>query len=419
MQSPDILLTRRGALLGCALAALMVLAAALFAWHGIDAGTRRLAAAQLSLLPRVLALEQLRHDADAPIRTIDGFAAQASLSRFRAGGSLTDQRPQMGEAWQALVDALAAYADRDTAAGVSADQATDGAPSSVLIAGQRLIDQLRDTAAGIDRGVSPIARADSGRLLRAAIGQFRATLDDDLGHARGALTTELAAASAAADRAWWTLGAVMLPMLLLTLAGASGIVRRLVRPGPGSNPGKAETERRPPAVGRKRAGEPHREMTMIDNWLSRALATYPLPGGIALHTELTSGARAIIERDRFLRVLVILLDNAVRAMTDQPWASSRERARSITVRSEAAGPHLRLSVMDTGPGIPAERLADVFDAAADAEDGLPAVRQIVEEHGGTVDIESAADQGTDIVIWLPRHLTPAAGVPSIREEAAA
>jgi signal transduction histidine kinase len=417
MQSPDILPIRSGVLLGCALAALAVLAAA-FAWHGIDTGARRLEEAQRALLPRVLALEQLRHDADAPVRAIDGFAAQASLSRFRAGGALSDERPQMDEAWQALADALAAYAARYAAADPSADQEEQGAPRSILIAGQ-LLDQLRDTVAGIDRGVSPIARADSGRLLRAGVGQFRGTLDDDLGHARDALTAELAAASAAADRARWILGAVVLPMLLLTLAGASGIVRRLVRRGRRPGPEVAEMERRPPAVGRRRAGEPNREMTMIDNWLSRALATYPLPGDIALHTELMSGAQAVLERERFRRVLVILLDNAVRAMTDQPWTSSSDRPRSITVRSEAAGPYLRLSVMDTGPGVPAERLADIFDAASDAGEGLPAVRQIVEEHGGTVDIESATDQGTDIVIWLPRLLKPAADLPLVQEEAAA
>jgi signal transduction histidine kinase len=418
MQAADILPIRRGVVLGCALAALTALAVGLLAWHGIDAGTRGLEAARLALLPQVLALEQLRHDADAPVRAIDGFAAQASLSRFRTGGTLSDGRPQMDEAWQALADALAAYAARDTSTAVPADGTVESPPASVLIAGQRLLDQLRDTAAAIDRGVSPVARADSGRLLRTAVGQFRGALEEDIGHARDALTVALDVAAAAADRAWWALGATLLPMLLLTLSGASGIVRRLVRPSSSSNPGKAETERRPPAAGRKRAGEPSREMTMIDNWLSRALATYPLPGGIALHTELTSGAQATIERDRLLRVLVILLDNAVQAMTDEPATWSRDRARSITVRSEAAGPHLRLSVMDTGPGIPAERLADIFDAAPATGGGLPAVRQIVEEHGGTVDIESAADQGTDIVIWLPRQLAPVVDVRSEQEEAA-
>jgi signal transduction histidine kinase len=418
MSSPEILPIRRVVLLAGAVAILTVLAAALFAWHGVDAGARRLEAVQVALLPQLLALEQLRHDSDAPIRSIDAFAAQATLSRFSGRSGLADERPQMDEAWQALADALAAYAARDAAADGSQDRQAESAYLPVLAAGQRLLDQLRAAVAGVDRGASPVALADSGRLLRAGIGQFRGVLDENLGSARRTLATQLATVSAAADRAWWMLGA-MLPMLVLTLAGASVIVRRAVRPSRGLDAGMAQMERRRPAAGRRTAGEPNREMTMIDDWLSRALATYPLPEGIALHSELMSDAQAALEQERFRRMLVILLDNAVRAMTDQPWVSSNDRARSITVRSEAAGPHLRLSVMDTGPGIPAERLAGIFDGVPGTGEGLPAVRQIVEEHGGTIDIESATDQGTDIVIWLPRQLIPVASAPSAHEEEAA
>lgn len=418
MSSPEILPIRRGVLLAGAVVTLTVLAAALFAWHGVDAGARRLEAVQVALLPQLLALEQLRHDSDAPIRSIDAFAAQATLSRFSGRSGLADERPQMDEAWQALADALAAYAARDAAADGSQDRQAESARLPVLAAGQRLLDQLRAAVAGVDRGAPPVALADSGRLLRAGIGQFRGVLDENLGSARRTLAAQLATVSAATDRVWWTLGAVMLPMLVLTLAGASAIVRRAVRPSRGLDAGMAQ-ERRRSAGGRRRAGEPNREMTMIDDWLSRALATYPLPEGIALHSELMSDAQAALERERFRRMLVILLDNAVRAMTDQPWASSNNRARSITVRSEAAGPHLRLSVMDTGPGIPAERLAGIFDGVPGTGEGLPAVRQIVEEHGGTIDIESATDQGTDIVIWLPRQLMPVALAPSVHEEEAA
>jgi signal transduction histidine kinase len=416
MPSPEILPIRRAVLLAGAVVTLTVLAAALFAWHGADAGARRLEAVQLALLPQLLALEQLRHDSDAPIRSIDAFAAQATLSRFSGRSGLADERPQMDEAWQALADALAAYAARDAAADGSQDRQAESAYLPVLAAGQRLLDQLRAAVAGVDRGAAPVALADSGRLLRAGIGQFRGVLDENLGSARRTLAAQLATVSAATDRVWWTLGAVMLPMLVLTLAGASVIVRRAVRPSRGLDAGMAQERS---AGGRRRAGEPNREMTMIDDWLSRALATYPLPEGIALHSELMSDAQAALERERFRRMLVILLDNAVRAMTDQPWASSNDRARRITVRSEAAGPHLRLSVMDTGPGIPAERLAGIFDGVPGTGEGLPAVRQIVEEHGGTIDIESATDQGTDIVIWLPRQLMPVALAPSVHEEEAA
>jgi signal transduction histidine kinase len=31
------------------------------------------------------------------------------------------------------------------------------------------------------------------------------------------------------------------------------------------------------------------------------------------------------------------------------------------------------------------------------------VRQIVEQHGGTIDVESTVDVGTTFTIWLPRQ----------------
>jgi signal transduction histidine kinase len=34
------------------------------------------------------------------------------------------------------------------------------------------------------------------------------------------------------------------------------------------------------------------------------------------------------------------------------------------------------------------------------------VRQIVEQHGGTIDVESTVDQGTAFTIWLPRQSAP-------------
>ncbi|MGH6960436.1 MAG: ATP-binding protein, partial [Dongiaceae bacterium] len=38
--------------------------------------------------------------------------------------------------------------------------------------------------------------------------------------------------------------------------------------------------------------------------------------------------------------------------------------------------------------------------------GLPTVRQIVEQHGGTLHVESAANVGTAFTVFLPRHGEP-------------
>jgi signal transduction histidine kinase len=78
------------------------------------------------------------------------------------------------------------------------------------------------------------------------------------------------------------------------------------------------------------------------------------------------------------------------------------------VRSEAAGPHLRLSVADNGPGIPADMLARIFEPLFTTRSfgvglGLPTVQQIVEQHGGTIHVDSAPGRGTTFTIWLPRQ----------------
>jgi len=84
----------------------------------------------------------------------------------------------------------------------------------------------------------------------------------------------------------------------------------------------------------------------------------------------------------------------------------------VEVRVEPYDEGTLVSVSDTGDGIPAEQLPHVFDrffqvssARAGARHGaglgLPIARGIVEAHGGTIWIESAAGRGTTVRFTLP------------------
>jgi signal transduction histidine kinase len=78
----------------------------------------------------------------------------------------------------------------------------------------------------------------------------------------------------------------------------------------------------------------------------------------------------------------------------------------IIVRSEAVGPYFQLSVIDTGPGIPAPTLARIFEPLFTTKSfgvglGLPMVRQIVLQHGGSIDVTSDLGSGTAVVIRIP------------------
>ena len=74
-----------------------------------------------------------------------------------------------------------------------------------------------------------------------------------------------------------------------------------------------------------------------------------------------------------------------------------------------------VSVADTGIGIPDDELSHIFDQyfrASSARDaGIPGTglgmgisREIVAEHGGTLELKSALGHGTTVTIRLPRTI---------------
>jgi signal transduction histidine kinase len=104
--------------------------------------------------------------------------------------------------------------------------------------------------------------------------------------------------------------------------------------------------------------------------------------------------------------LAHLLRNAVNA------CSKKSRIR-ITTEMTPAGSQVRIA--DNGPGISPEMLEIIFDPYQHINRqssglGLPYVKQIINEHMGTVTITSELGKGTTILIVLPTHLGELTGV---------
>jgi signal transduction histidine kinase len=112
---------------------------------------------------------------------------------------------------------------------------------------------------------------------------------------------------------------------------------------------------------------------------------------------------AYVDRERVLRVLSNLIGNAIKF--------SRKHSRvAIKVKSDAQ--FVNISVVDNGPGLPENRLSELFDhfwQARKTSDqgagvGLAIVKTIIEAHGGSVRAENSnIGQGSTFTFSLPRR----------------
>jgi heavy metal sensor kinase len=106
------------------------------------------------------------------------------------------------------------------------------------------------------------------------------------------------------------------------------------------------------------------------------------------------------DMDLLIRLIVNLLDNAIK-YTEHG---------SITLSAEEKDKWAVIEVDDAGIGIPPEHLPHIFerfytvDAARSSNGtglGLSIARQIVEAHGGRIEVQSEANRGTRFTVYLP------------------
>ncbi|MFA4837584.1 MAG: ATP-binding protein, partial [Dehalococcoidia bacterium] len=104
-------------------------------------------------------------------------------------------------------------------------------------------------------------------------------------------------------------------------------------------------------------------------------------------------------RDWLGQVLLNLGKNAVQAMPD---------GGILRITAAAGDKHVIIRVIDNGQGIRQEELPRIFEPfftsrARGTGLGLALSRKIVEEHGGSIEVQSAVGQGTTVFITIPRR----------------
>ncbi|HXH28785.1 MAG TPA: HAMP domain-containing sensor histidine kinase, partial [Candidatus Polarisedimenticolia bacterium] len=144
-----------------------------------------------------------------------------------------------------------------------------------------------------------------------------------------------------------------------------------------------------------------REALSIDDLVRRTLASLDVrlrQRGVTVELDLDPAARISADAPRLVRVLHNLVANALDAMS---------AGGTLAITGRPIPPIVRLIVRDTGGGMPEEVRARVFEPffthgkRGGTGLGMAIARTIIEEHGGTIRLESSPGCGTTVTIDLP------------------
>ena len=133
---------------------------------------------------------------------------------------------------------------------------------------------------------------------------------------------------------------------------------------------------------------------------------------VNLRTQLAASPATVLADAALLKqALLNLMINATQAMklarSDQSPAGGNDELIVRTQRARVLGrDEVHIHVIDTGPGIPLDKLPRVFEPYYSTKKGgtglgLPTARRIIEEHDGALSVHSEPGRGTDFLIALP------------------
>jgi len=100
-------------------------------------------------------------------------------------------------------------------------------------------------------------------------------------------------------------------------------------------------------------------------------------------------------------VFVNLISNAIQAMNG---------VGSITIQTAQDGDEIKITVTDTGPGIPLKSMSKIFDPLFTTRQigtglGLPSCKAILEQHGGSIEADTELGKYAQFTIRLPKTVS--------------
>jgi len=156
---------------------------------------------------------------------------------------------------------------------------------------------------------------------------------------------------------------------------------------------------RPPRLSPRRV-----DLSELLSALASSVTALAAARGVRVVTDVGDAGAAVLDPDQFKQAVDNLLRNAIEASPE---------GGTVTVRAARTGDGHRIVVEDHGGGIAAEHLPRIFDlyftTKADGTGvGLAVTHQIVEAHGGSIEVDTTPGRGTRMIVNVPGKSEPPA-----------
>jgi signal transduction histidine kinase len=153
-----------------------------------------------------------------------------------------------------------------------------------------------------------------------------------------------------------------------------------------------------------REQEFQQNLVNLENLVIRTtrLITSQLPAGVEIFTEIPEELDIYVDAQKLQEVLLNLLLNASQAMPNEVGRIT------VTAAEDKRTKEVEIMIKDSGCGIPDENLPHIFDPFFSTKEvgygtglGLSVAHGIIEQHNGTLSVESRVGEGTVFTIRLP------------------
>lgn len=146
--------------------------------------------------------------------------------------------------------------------------------------------------------------------------------------------------------------------------------------------------------------------TLIDKWLTSVILEQIIPEEILLKKDFgLNNIELAVDTDRLRRAVINAIENSCHSMMDDNQQSIKNNAH-IHIKTCVSNNRVEIIIKDTGRGIAKDVIDKVFEPLFSTKSfgvglGMPAIKQIMQQHGGEVEVESEEGKGTTVTLWLP------------------